>query len=777
MMVEQQEPSVDPRVGEGLDLREYWDVIVRRRRVILGCAVLVALAGLIMSLLIRPVYTATATLQIEQDSPSILGFETLFSERTYYDDFFDTQVQIIRSRSLAERVIDREALMQNPQALGLRSDSAGVVVGTVTGWIGDAVIRVRELIGTATPPIERRGASGPDREREEEEALRSRAVQALTSGISVRPVEGTHLAHLSWSGSHPVTAATVTNAIVDVYIDMSLEAKYDAAEEASQFLTEAIERLESEIAELQSEMQRFGSERDIVSLNDRQTTVQQRLADLSTQHSQAQTERMLKQMEYERLTGSDPVLPPDAIANNPRIGQLEAEYRQLEQQYSEMSVRFTDEWPEMERLRDQMEAVQDRIEAEKQRVVDSLAETARQAYESALLREENLKQALDQQKREAMNLSRDLTSLENTRLTLQTKQQTLQQLLTRQSETGVSARLQGMRTSSIRRVDEARPPASPSHPDIPLNVGVASILGLLLGLGIAFVQDRLDNTLHTPDDVEHRIRLPNLGLVPALSSVTNGNRRLHGGYAYEYAHDYGDEDGEYTQAIDGEARPELITLEHPRSALAEAYRNLRTGVLLSRAGGHPKTIMVTSTEPQEGKTTSSLNLALSLAQAGKRVLIVDGDMRRPSLHRLLNVDSTRGLTHYLTGGATLEEAAQPVGRLQGLWLMPAGPRPPNPAELLTSDRMVGLLEEAAKKFDLVIIDTPPVMAAVDPLIIAPEVDGVLMVIKGGATPSPIVERACRKIEGVRGRFLGALLNHVVPEKVPYYRYGERRRYS
>jgi len=752
---------------ESLDLFRYVDILVRRRRVIIVCLLLSILTGVLAILLMQPVYTATVLLHIEPDAMKLLGFDDLLNAERIDADFYQTQFQLIQSRSLAQRVIEREGFLAQPGAGG-EADSTSQASGIlrwVTSLPGQTLATLRRLVGTG-PPAEQDGDSTYPQLADDPFEL---AIRSLLNNMSVEPVRNTRLARISWSSTDPIQAASIANAITSTYIDMNLEARYETAEQASQFLTLEIERLQAEIAELEARVQQAGTERDVSSLSESLSTVQQRMGDLSTQHAEAQTERALTQMSLERLQNPDSPSPPEVMAS-PVVSRLKAELETLEQQHTDMSTRFTDEWPPMQQLIGQMRDVESRIEAEEALIIGGLIDTARQEYEEALLRERSLRDLLDRQTAEAMDLSKDLASLGNTQLDLDNKQNLLETLLARRSETGVNARLQGMRTSNIRVVDEATVPAFPSHPNIPMYLLVATGFGLMLGIGIALVQARMDNTLKSAEDIEYQIRLPSLGLVPSLESLTNGHRRgLGWGQARTYEYAYTSGNGGYTAAISKDAHPELVTLEHPRSALAEAYRGLRTGVLLSRAGEPPRTLAMTSSEPREGKTTSAVNLAISLAQAGKVVLLVDADMRRPRLHKVLGVSGVHGLSHLLTGSSSVESAFRPT-KVDRLWLLPSGPRPPNPAELLTSEHMQNLVDSVSRAFNVVIFDTPPVMATVDPLIIAPMVDAVLLVVNGGVTPSPVVERTCRKIERVNGKLIGVVLNNVLPEGSSYYGY-------
>lgn len=750
-------PSTDNSFDPGeLHLRAYWDVVVARRRVVLACTLGLALFLLVLGLLTRPVYQASTTLQIEPDAPKILSFDNLLQADTTTDAFYQTQYRLIESRSVAQRVIETQGLLD-----GDGSDGPGFVsksIGFIASVPSRMLMLVRSVIGTAPPEIDTEALVV-----EYIDERYTRAINDFLSRLQVQPIRNTRLVAISWKDHDPVLASRITNAIAETYIDINLEAKFETTEQAGQFLSSEIERLRSEIDTSEAELQRYGNERDIISLDERQDTVTQALADLSAEYTRAQTDRVQKQTYFEQLQNADPSSIPE-VFSNALVQRLKADYAGLQQQYSEMSRRFTDDWPDMQRLRGQMEELEGRIAEQEQSIAAGLVRSARANYDSAVEQENRISGLLEDQRAEAMTLNRNLATYRALQLEIDSNNALLESLLERQSETGVSARLQGMRTSNIRVVDPATVPLAPSAPRLRLNFILGLLGGLALGIGAAFAQEYLDNTLKSPEEVEARVGLPNLGLVPALGSL-NGSRNA-------YAYGYGDEG--YTELLSAKTTPELVAHEHPRSALAESYRNLRTSVLLSSAGSPPQVIVVTSSIPGEGKTTSAINLATSLAQVGKKVLLIDADLRKPRLHSVLGLSPTAGLVHYLTGSAqSLKEVVQKTP-VENLWALPSGPRPPNPAELLSSQRTQGMFESLRSAFDVIVVDTPPILAVVDPLVLIPWADGVVLVVHSGQTPYPVVQRASRKVADIQGRILGTMLNQVNFEKMGYYSYGTRK---
>lgn len=740
-------------MGEDIDLRQYLDVLLRRRRIIIACVAMALVSGLFTSLSTTPVYEASTTIQIERESRNFLDFEAMWQVYVTENSYYQTQYRLIQSRALAQRVVDREGLLDDPSITAPPASAPGPVA---RGWrfvrsLPSLVLsEVRGLFGT-----EARSASEEEiLAIENEDPRYTRAINKVLSGLSVEPIQNTQLVRVVWRGPDPAEAARMANAVSNAYIDMHLEAKYQATNQANEFLTTEIVKLRDEIADLQAELQEYGSERDILSMNERQDTVTQGLTELNAEYTQAQTQRVQKETLYEQLQESEPDSLPQVFTNE-IVVQLTSQLANLQQRRVEVGQQFTDQHPQMKRLQAQIDDLQQRVESEQNRIYEGLVTNARQEYQIARDREQRLKSLLDQQKLDTQQLNRDLITYRNLQIAIDNKTELLDTLLQRQSEAGVSARLQGVGTSSIRIVDPAPVPRSPTSPNTSQNLMYAALIGLVLGVGLAFFTEHLDNSLKSSEEVEEKLGLPALAWVPAMASGNGVVLRVYGGGSNK------------PLVSDGSVTPELISAKQPSSQVAESYRTLRTAILLSRAGRPPRTLVVTSARPGEGKTTSALNLAVSMAQAGKKVLLVDADMRRPRLHRLLELDDRRGLSHYLTGTQGFEDVVQKTG-VHGLEAIVCGPRPPNPAELLSSQRDTELLRRAAEEYDMVILDTPPVMAVSDPLVLAAAADGVLLVVRGGETPYQQVKQANKKLAEVGGKVVGVLLNNVQPDGLGRY---------
>jgi capsular exopolysaccharide synthesis family protein len=453
---------------------------------------------------------------------------------------------------------------------------------------------------------------------------------------------------------------------------------------------------------------------------------------------------MTKEALY-RQTGDKHIDSLPAILENKLIMDLKQAYIQLEAQYMKLSETFKPEYPEMVRLKSQMETIQRRLESEISKVTAGIQND----YESSLRRESLLRQAFEQQKGRAMEMKEKAIQYNILKREADTNRDLYKGLLQRMKEAGVSA---GIIASNIQIVDQAELPRAPYKPNKKLNLLLAAVVGLFLGIGLAFFFEYLDNTVKTPEDVEQLIRLPSFGMVPEIS---NGRRRrLEKGASFPV---------------------ELITFGHPKSMLSEAYRNIRTSILLSFSEKPPKKIAISSPNPGEGKTTTVINTAIALSQTGAKVVIIDSDMRKPRVHKIFDVEKENGmgLSSFLSGHAELEALIKKT-EIPNLFYIPSGPIPPNPSELVGSVLFKSMMKSLGERFDHIVLDSPPVLGFADSIILSSFVDGVILVALGGRTSREALQRAKEALYQVNAKILGVVINRVNIQRSDYgtyyYRY-------
>ncbi|HEY1401521.1 MAG TPA: polysaccharide biosynthesis tyrosine autokinase, partial [Terriglobales bacterium] len=399
-------------------------------------------------------------------------------------------------------------------------------------------------------------------------------------------------------------------------------------------------------------------------------------------------------------------------------------------------------------LNNQLKEIDRQLQSETNKAVDHL----KGQYLAALQRENMLRGSFEKQKQEANKLNESAIEYSILKRDLDSNRTLYEGLLEKLKEAGVTA---GLRSNNFRIIDAARVPTSPSEPNIPRNLSFALVLGVISGVGLAFLLENMDNTVRTPEQAQAISGLPSLGMIPLGSKSAN-----HGAT------------GKRLALTASKEVVETVTLVRPQSQMAESYRALRTSLLLSNLGAPPKVIMVTSARPQEGKTTTSINSAIVLAQKGVRVLLVDADLRRPSIHKTLGMGPRSGLSNVLTGSATVQQTIATSPILPNLFIMPAGTPPPNPAELLASSHMKDLLAQLREQFDHIVIDTPPTLSVTDAVVLSPRADATILVIRSGQTTKQALRRARDILMQVNAHVAGVLLNAVDLTSPDYYYYYE-----
>ncbi len=715
-----------------LDLSEYARLLLRRWRVVASISVACITLGVVHYLVTPPEYRATTTIQIEQRNLLNLGGETNpWLEAWTGMKYYPTQYRLLRSRGLAERVVMDLRLTQDPLF-----NPAG---------------------GSAKTPV------SPAEDDRKVAALANK----LLGGLAVSEVKGTELATLTYVSAHPELAARVVNGVADAYIEWGIQNRRESVGKTSVFLAEQIDSLKRDLDVKEQELQEYSLRSDVVDLDSGSSAALQRLERLNDSLIAATAERLEKEARYRQLVSPSHDSSLDRSADG-LIGRLTQQQLEKEREYETKLQVYKPDWPAMVALRGEIEEGR-RYLAEM--VAQEVEKARRAAYgdlQTAIRRERSLADEIDKVKAEAIGLGSVSVEYKNLEMEVENQRELLDQLLQRLSETGVSASLYRTRESNVRVVDRALVPGSPFRPSLRNSLTLGTSMGLLLGVGLVLLMHLLDRSIKSAEELERLLNLPVLVVIPNLDDTGKGY-----GYSRYYASDKGRKKGRKPRLKEG-PRPtsiELVPESRPRIGISEAYRSLRTALLLSTAGGL-RVVTITSAQVAEGKTATAVNLAVVMAQLGRRVLLVDADLRKARLHKVLEVSNRQGLVNFLTGSEQFEDCLRATA-ISNLTLCPSGPHPPNPSELLSSDRMSDLVQAARQQFHFVIIDSPPVLAVTDPILTGKLSDGVVLCFRADKILREDA-RLCRdrlRMAGVR--ILGTLLNRYQPDRASRY---DRRYY-
>ncbi|OLE55854.1 MAG: hypothetical protein AUG51_01100 [Acidobacteria bacterium 13_1_20CM_3_53_8] len=734
--------------AESTHLRDYLNVVLKRKWLILTLMLVVTSLVAIQMYRLPPIYQAEATIQIEPKHDSILKAGNNVVINTGGGDdaqYWNTQIKLLESQQLARQVALTLDLQNNSAFLGNQSQH-GLFTALRRIFSSERTTNASPATRTNLPVI------SPERVTEQqltpEQLTRLEPYEdALAGNLTVEPVMTTNLVMLKFTHSDPVLAQKIVNTFADTFA-------YNNFERETQGTAKATELLAQKIAELQLEIRRQDEERvNYIKLKNLPPSkspgadlAADRLAQLSKQLLEAENNRKNLQSLYEAAAHqSNPMAVPD-VADSKRIQQLREKLDQLKQKRSELLVIYTVEWPEVKRVDEQIKTIEEALT----KAPGEVLATMKSKYDAAVTTENSLRASYNQQHSEFSQQTQDQIQLTMIEQEIETNRQYLTTLLQRQRELE-NEQTGRMQTNNVSVSQYSREPRAPVGPPRLRNILIAFLLSLGAGIGLAFLLDYLDDTLKSVEDVDRYLHLPALALIPSTRSEQR--LRLKGG----------------AQAEHGESTA-LALVADARSSIAEAYRHLRTSILLSSAGQPPKTILVTSSQPSEGKTTTAVNTAVMMAQTGADVLIVDCDLRRPRLHAQFNIPNARGVTNYLSGEAGLDELIRSYDKLPNLKLMTSGPVPPNPAELLGSDEMRKLLSELSERFTHVIIDSPPAISFTDASILSTLVDGVILVVHGGKSSRAVIRRAKQQLLDVGAHIFGVVLNNVKLESTDYYYY-------
>ncbi|NLH77937.1 MAG: polysaccharide biosynthesis tyrosine autokinase [Acidobacteria bacterium] len=739
------ETTHEQRPGLLSQFQQYLYIVLKWKwiSIIFFGAVIVLVMG--YSFLVKPSYTASGSIWIENDT-NILPFEGVESFGT--DSGLQSNARLLQSRALAADTIEKLKLYANPDFARLA--------------------RKTDISRMPEDPV-----------------LKEKLIAAFLKNVEVAFTDRSQLVDVKYSSHSPKLAADILNALLDGYFKMIIRKKSAASEQASEFLGDQVQSLRTEIEAKERELNSYGSEKDILPLTAAETPTVTRIAEVNRALTNATIDRINKFNTYNQLKSA----PLGEIPNAPEgslIERLRTEYINLSRQYATRLATVKPEFPAMQRLKSELDAATDALQTETQ----NLIRIAFSEYQAALQNEQSLQRLLATRKGEAYKENSNSVIFNSLRIELDNKKSLLEALLRRQSETDVTTRLESLDALNVWIVDKADYPLKPSYPDKMKNALLALLVGLGGAIGLALGLEYLNQTVRTTKDVTQAVSLPTLGHIPAF--VAEGRRN---GPGAEFAKIRSMIKGESSiqSALNPRAggakaagtgnpeRPasdpghtadqiELIASREPQSIQSESYRSIRTTLLVSSPPGKIKTILFTSPLAREGKSSTVSNLAISFAESGKQVAVVDADLRKPKQARLFGMlgSGTPGLSQYLSSEIDPAEIVQPTG-IPNLSIIKSGPLPANPIELLSSEKMDRLVAYLKRGFDFAMFDTPPLLAVSDALAMGPMADAIILVVRGSQTPIPALRQARAKLDAHKLKCLGVILNEVdLIEQDGYY---------
>jgi polysaccharide biosynthesis transport protein len=712
---------------QGTHLLNYWRILVTRRWTVLAVLLTAVTATAIWTFKQTPIYRSTVSLQIDRENQNVLSFKDVYQVEATTDDALQTQFKVLASRSLARRVIQDLHLDTAEEFRPTEKGFFATVGGTVSGFFKTPVSAAKKDDTDGVRPL----------------------IDAYIKRLDVSPVRLSRLVNVSFESKDPELAARVMNAHAKYFIEQNLEFKWEATQQASDFLSQQLVSLKANLEKAEDKLQEYSRANQIMFTEDGKNTATEKLLQLETEYTKAQAERFQKE-SYDRLirSGNRDSLPQ--LTSNLLINTLESRLAELQREESALTVTFAPEYPKRKQLVSQIKEIDKAIQAEKDRVVKAVEAD----YTASVDRESLMARALEDQGTVVNNVNQNIIQYNILKREVDSNKQLYDGLLTRLKEAGVSA---GLRASNIRIVDRAEVPHSAVRPQKLLNLSLGIVVGLLGGIGASLFQEYIDNTIKTPDDIARYFGMPILGAIPALGSLGRSS-----GYGYSYAsYGYGQrslppvEDNSELQkdSID------LISHVSPQSLLAEGYRSVRTSLLLSSAEHPPRSILVSSAAPGEGKTATAVNTAISLAQTGARVVLVDTDMRRPRIHSALKIENDIGLSGFLSGTVGLKDVIKQT-KVPNLCAITCGSVPPNPAELMLSRRLSQMTQVLSEYFDFVVFDSPPICNVSDARVIAPTCDTTIFVVKACSTSRHLVKQALVHLLESNAHIAGIVLNQL-----------------
>jgi succinoglycan biosynthesis transport protein ExoP len=724
------------------DLLAWWRVIRKRRWTVLSAFFVLFTTVLVGSLLEKPVYRAKAMIEIDKEDPNVANPQELFPVDEVTDTYLETEYKVLGSDDLAERVIHQ-----------LELDRQSEFLPATFHWPWNAAVF----------------SSAPDEKNVPVNVplVQATVLKRFQDRFDVRPVRRSRAVELRFDSQDPQLSARAVNAVVDNYIQKNFQARWDAAQKASSWLSQQLQELKTKLEKSQDDLQKYASDNGLLYLEtgkgDSESIVNQSVLGIQDELTKAEADRFEKESIY-RLVQSGDFGSLPGVFDNKLLQDMTERLADLQRQHAQLAATFTEDYPKIKEIQSQINEIQSSLEGERRHAAQKISND----YLAAVRREKLVRQSFAQKQAEANHVAEKSVQYGILSHEVDTNKGLYEGLLERLKEASVSA---GLKSGNIRVVDPGTVPFKPIAPNYPLNLGLATFLGLGLGVGVAFLKEHLDQTIRYSEDVFNYLGVPVIGFVPTFGAL-RGKRRKHEVRADRELILGLNEAKESGGGVLLDDQPRSDLSIHKGSAFSEAFRELRTSVILSSSGRFANSILVTSAQPGEGKTTVAVNLAFSLSQLGQPVLLVDADMRRPSIQKYFPQRGSR-LSSYLAGQGAWQQMVYPTS-VRGLSVMHCGPVPENPSELLSSDRMRAMLQESMVTYRFVILDSPPILNRADSRILGSMVGATILVVKGGETPRQVVQYAESQARSVGTNLIGVVLNNLDSSMNDYSYYAVSR---
>lgn len=705
----------------GLDLQKILSTLLRRKFTIILIALLTFFTIAIKTFMTVPLYTASAKLQIEDDSNKLLDYDVEAKGKSSGKDFYQTQYELLKSRTLAKRTIEELNLYPNRQ---LSSNTSPISQATQTDEITDEQLSLLEKAKKYTELL----FYGKDKA---EKKLGQYPVEdQFLSGLSVQPVRNSRLVMVHYTSSDPEQAAKIVNVHTQNYVALNLERRVDSSSYAENFLNEQLIIAKSRLEESEADLIKYTKQQDLVSTGDEGQSLTVRNFDgVYTALSEAQRERITAESNYKKAYSNNQNKLTADLIDSPVVEELKKKRADLQIDYQEKLQMFKPAYPVMVELKNQINLLTDQIEKETKTAKSRLTakyevdkEELKAIYLAALAKEESLQQQLEEQKGQLFDTRDKSIRLNTLKREVETNRNLYEGLLQRIKEVGVASSISA---NNIAIIDPALVPYRQASPNVKQKLSQGVMLGLLLGIAIAFLLEFLDDRIKAASDLENLLGLPMLGLIPTVKE--KDPQKLA-----------------------------IITETEAKSSIAEAFRSFRANLLFATKEGIPRVLHITSPRPSEGKSSTVVNLGIAFAQSGKQVLIVDGDLRKPSLHQRLKLDNSKGFTNFLTQQEEAVDVIQTTD-IDNLFIIPAGPISPNPAELLSSQRMEDLYQLVPEQYDIIIMDSPPIMGLSDALILANQASATVLLAAHGESRKRLLQDGLQKLQHAQANIIGSVL--------------------